>query len=747
LKELSIMTIKASGQWLARSRQSYRLRPQRRNAGRPRLEQLEDRLTPSTITVSSDADTGANTLRAALATASPGDTIDFAASVRTIDLTSAGLTIGTSVTIQNDLGTGPVIIDGGEQFRVFTVSANVTASLSGLTITHGRAGSDGLGGGIEHNGTALTVTNCTFSDNSATDGGGIDGGDNNIMVVNNCTFTGNTASDGGGIECGTLTVNGCTFSGNIASDGGAIDGGTMTVSNTTFSGNTAADGGAIDCGTLTVSASTFSGNTGTEEGGAIDGGLMMVSNCTFSGNSAAQDGGAIDGGSLTASDSTFTGNRAGVSGGGAGGGIAGGGTLNGVIVAGNFNGASPSTTPDDIFGTCVNSGHNLIGTGGSGGLTNTNGNQVGVSLANVGLAPLGDFGGPTLTCALLPGSFALDAGQTETNAFDQRGVARPNGTPSDVGAVQGLAGQDGVAPAITSANTTTFTGASAGSFTVTDTGSPKPTLSENGILPTGVSFNAATGALAGIPTSYGVFKLQFTAHNGVGVDAVQNFTLTVSGIPSFATTADDRYIAQVYLDLLNRVVDLNGMTFWANQLVRGIPAGEVVLEIEGESTFSEFRGDEVEKLYQHYLLRSADPMALTNDIAFLNGGGTVEQLSVQLIGSPEYFKQRGGSSNSGFLNALYSDALNRPIDPAAQAADLLALSQGTTTGAIAAEVVPSKEYFTGVVDYFYLRFLHRPADSAGQSFYVQQFLGGWTDEEVIASILSSPEYISLTASL
>ena len=739
------MTFNAAGKWLVRSRQSYRLRPTRRSARRMYLEQLEDRLTPSTTTVTSNADAGANTLRAALAAANSGDIIDFAANVRTIDLTSAGLTIGTSVTIQNDLGTGPVTIDGGGHFTVFTVSAGVTASLSGLTISHGAGASSSSGGGIQHNGTALTVSNCTFSDNSAADGGGIDGGSN--MVVSNCTFTGNSATDGGGIECGTLTVNGCTFSGNLASDGGAIDGGTMTISNTTFSGNTAADGGAIDCGTLTVSASTFSGNTGTEEGGAIDGGLMTVSNCTFSGNSAAGDGGAIDGGSLTASDSTFTGNRAGVSGGGSGGGIAGGGTLNGVIVAGNFNGASPSTTPDDIFGTCVNSTHNLIGTGGSGGLTNTNGNQVDVSLANVGLAPLGDYGGPTLTCALLSGSFALNAGQTETNAFDQRGVARPNGTPSDVGAVQGLAGQQGAAPAITSANNTTFLGAFFDSFTVTDTGSPAPTLSESGILPAGVSFDAATGALAGIPTSYGVFKLKFTAHNGVGADAVQNFTLTVSGFPSYVTTADDRYIAQLFLDLLGRVVDQGSMNFWANQLSDGISAGQVVLEIERNTSFNEFQTVEVESLYEHYLLRPADPAALSSDIAFLNGGGTVEQLSAQLIGSPEYFQKRGNNSNTGFLNALYSDALNRPIDPAAQAADLLALSQGTTTGAIAMQVVTSKEYYTGVVDFFFTRFLHRPADPMGEGFYVQQLLGGRTDEQIIASILSSPEYMNLAANL
>ena len=51
------------------------------------LERLEDRLTPSTVTVTSNADTGANTLRALLAAASSGEVIDFAATVRTIDPT------------------------------------------------------------------------------------------------------------------------------------------------------------------------------------------------------------------------------------------------------------------------------------------------------------------------------------------------------------------------------------------------------------------------------------------------------------------------------------------------------------------------------------------------------------------------------------------------------------------------------------------------------------------------------------
>jgi hypothetical protein len=84
------------------------------------------------------------------------------------------------------------------------------------------------------------------------------------------------------------------------------------------------------------------------------------------------------------------------------------------------------------------------------------------------------------------------------------------------------------APAITSANSTTFTHGQAGTFTVTATGFPTPTLSESGGLPKGVSFNAATGVLSGTPSKTGTSTFTFTAGNGVNPNATQTFTLTVN---------------------------------------------------------------------------------------------------------------------------------------------------------------------------------------------------------------------------
>src|SRR5262249_12883464 len=109
-----------------------------------------------------------------------------------------------------------------------------------------------------------------------------------------------------------------------------------------------------------------------------------------------------------------------------------------TVGAGNYQGTS-GTTANDIVGTLdAGSANNLIGTGGSGGLSHGgHGNQVGVR--RPGLGPLANNGGPTQTIALLPGSPALDhGGNTYVNAgeTDQRGYTRiVNGTV-DIGAFE-----------------------------------------------------------------------------------------------------------------------------------------------------------------------------------------------------------------------------------------------------------------------------------------------------------------------
>jgi hypothetical protein len=95
-------------------------------------------------------------------------------------------------------------------------------------------------------------------------------------------------------------------------------------------------------------------------------------------------------------------------------------------------------------------------------------------------------------------------------------------------------GGGGTAPSITSANSTTFTVGTAGSFTVTTTGTPTPSLTEAGALPSGVTFankGNGTATLSGTPAAgtAGSYPITITASNGVGTNASQAFTLTVGG--------------------------------------------------------------------------------------------------------------------------------------------------------------------------------------------------------------------------
>src|SRR5205807_234302 len=136
--------------------------------------------------------------------------------------------------------------------------------------------------------------------------------------------------------------------------------------------------------------------------------------------------------------------------------------------------------------------------------------------------------GVTFNAGVLSGTPAPGTGGTYNLTFTAH-----NGIGTDATQTFTLAVND--AAAITSANSTTFTVGAPGTFTVTATGFPVPTISESGALPSGVTFS--NGVLSGTPATgtTGAYNLVFTAHNGVGADATQNFSLIVSG-PTFTVS-------------------------------------------------------------------------------------------------------------------------------------------------------------------------------------------------------------------
>jgi Right handed beta helix region len=254
----------------------------------PRLEVLEDRTVPSTLTVRNNHDSGAGSLRATLAVAVSGDTIVFANSLnhQTITLTSGALPIPTNLDIEG-LGADKLTVSGHDSSRVFDISGSASVSIAGLTITDGLATS---GGGILVEGSAaLSISKCTLTDNVALgtltgsltvpdgDGGGIEDNSSGALTVANCTFDANKAIARGPNAPPPAGSN------YIIALGGAIDvsffsTGPATISNSTFTGNQAlggVPGASAGGGALSNSSLTF--------GTAAN---MTVTGCTLSGNAA-----------------------------------------------------------------------------------------------------------------------------------------------------------------------------------------------------------------------------------------------------------------------------------------------------------------------------------------------------------------------------------------------------------------------------------------------------------------------------
>ena len=154
---------------------------------------------------------------------SSGGTLNFNCTTSTIIPIDADLTVAKDLTLTNT-GAGKLTISGANQYQIFHINAGIKLSLNNLTLDGGHASP----GGAIYNGGTLTITNSTFSNNSApnSDGGAIYNG--GTLTITNSTFSNNSApvTAGGAIEnsVGTVRVINSTFSNNSASSyGGAIE--------------------------------------------------------------------------------------------------------------------------------------------------------------------------------------------------------------------------------------------------------------------------------------------------------------------------------------------------------------------------------------------------------------------------------------------------------------------------------------------------------------------------------------------
>lgn len=302
------------------------------------IELLEARIAPAAFTVTSLADSGAGSLRDAVAkaNAAPGaDKIVFAGAAK-----SGTITALTQIDITDDLtitgpGAGKLVLDGNTAVRLLNVSdttvALKTVKISGLTFSRGATGADG---GAIFSSENLEVSGCVFIDNLAGGGGGAIAETTGSLTVSASKFISNVgATQAAALQATGTTVKlaGSRFIDNRATGGKAgavlIDAtgaAAPALTNCVFSGNSSADdGGALwlrHTGTdaAALAKLSFLGNNagaaGSQGGGLfLAGGGVDLTTPKFIGNRAAADGGGLMiVGSVTAkiTGGSFTGNYA-----------------------------------------------------------------------------------------------------------------------------------------------------------------------------------------------------------------------------------------------------------------------------------------------------------------------------------------------------------------------------------------------------------------------------------------------------
>ncbi len=208
----------------------------------------------ATLTVSSLADSGSDSLWATIASASAGDTIQITAK-GAIVLTGGEIVISKNLNITGP-GSIALTISGNNASRIFSIidSSNgveLPVSISGVTLSRGAA-------------------------------------------VGTCP-TPNTGSGGAIVATESLTRTDVVFSNNTAvRNGGGLawasrrNGQTLTLANTNFLGNT------VGCATATVSAQgggLYIGYEACLSAGAAA--IVSISNSVFDGNSAVRSGGGV----------------------------------------------------------------------------------------------------------------------------------------------------------------------------------------------------------------------------------------------------------------------------------------------------------------------------------------------------------------------------------------------------------------------------------------------------------------------
>jgi hypothetical protein len=193
--------------------------------------------------------------------------------------------------------------------------------------------------------------------------------------------------------------------------------------------------------------------------------------------------------------------------------------------------------------------------------------------------------------------------------------------------------------------------------------------------------------------------------------------------------ADASFVRALYLKVLGREAEPDGLDHWVALLQQGVSRLDVARAVWGSR---EHRGYQVDAYYRAFLGRGADPVGRADWVnAFLHGASEVD-VARGFLTSAEY----RGRHAADFVEAVYRDVLGAQVSHSGPE------PSGPELSALVDRVLHSDVSAREVVESLYLALLDRDADRLGLEARVRALLAGQLSlSEAAVQLLASQEFL------
>ncbi|HEY4377630.1 MAG TPA: fibronectin type III domain-containing protein, partial [Acidimicrobiales bacterium] len=246
-------------------------------------------------------------------------------------------------------------------------------------------------------------------------------------------------------------------------------------------------------------------------------------------------------------------------------------------------------------------------------------------------------------------------------------------------------------------------------------------------------------------TNSATYTFTVAAINAAGTGGVSDQSDPVTPVAWYPFPTGLAFIKQQFHDFAGRAPTSAEITSWTNSLVNGTKAPEQLIDSLRTASYWEPTLGPIIRLYSAYFLRNPDTGGLTFWLGKFRGGESLADISQFFSKSAEFKARYGALDNTGFVNFVYLNVLDRLPDAAGGAFWVGRLDAKVTRGRVMIGFSNSDEYaaqqakVVAVIDLYYglLGVVPNPTVTSDD---VARLVGGTSLSTITTEILDSPAY-------